>query len=86
MSRFGWEEVTSYKRWEKDLWYPEESNIQHGVHACNPGSAWEWECIGVNGSIGGIVTVVAVEGRIFDTGEDEKEKDCQAHAGGYYTQ
>jgi hypothetical protein len=36
----------------------------------------------VDWPVGGIVTVVAVKGGIFDTGKDEEEENGHAHAGG----
>lgn len=65
---------------EQDLRHPEERDVEHGVHACDPGCAGEREGVGFHWPVGRVVPVVAVEGRIFDAGEDEEEEDREGHA------
>jgi hypothetical protein len=66
---------------EEDLRNPEESNIQDGVHATNPGGAGEREGIGSDWSVGRVVAVVPIERSVLDTGKDEEEEDGHGHAG-----
>lgn len=66
--------------WEEDLRDPEEGDVQDGVHAVDPGGAWEGERVGPDFAGGGVDAVVAVARVVLDAGEDEEEKDGDGHA------
>lgn len=66
---------------EEDLRNPEKSNVQDGIHACDPGGARERKSIGSNYSIRRVVTVVSIKRSFLDTNKDEEEKDSDSHAG-----
>jgi hypothetical protein len=66
---------------EEDLRNPEKSNVQDGIHACDPGGAREREGIGHNQSIGRVVTIVSVKRSFLNTGKDEKKQNRNCHTG-----
>lgn len=67
---------------EEDLRYPEESDIQDGVHTVDPGGARERGSIGLDLSIGGVVATVSDKRVCLDTGKYEEEKDREGHEEG----
>jgi hypothetical protein len=68
---------------EEDLRKPEKSNVQDGIHACDPGGARERESISSDQSIGRVVAVVSIKRSFLDTSKDEEEKDSDSHAGSW---
>lgn len=66
--------------WEENLRNPEESNVQNGVHACDPCRARERKCVCPDQAIRWVAPVIAVERSILDTGKYEEEEDSDAHA------
>jgi hypothetical protein len=69
--------------WEENLRDPEEGDIEDGVHAVHPCCAGEREGVGSDGTVGWVVAIVAYKRGFLDADEDEEEKDCHSHAGGW---
>jgi len=68
--------------WEENLGDPEESDVEHGVHAVLPCGAGQGKGVGANGAIGGIVAVVPNQWGGFDASKDEEEEDGETHGSG----
>lgn len=59
--------------WEKNLRNPEEGDVQDCVHTCNPSCPSRRKGVRFDFSKSWIVTTIAVQRGIFDTGKDQEK-------------
>ena len=65
---------------KQDLRHPEESDVQHGVHACNPCGTLLGEGKGLDCPSLRVITVVSVQRVVLSASKDKEEEDGDAHA------
>src|ERR1700712_3258665 len=65
---------------EQDLRYPEEGDVQDGIHAVDPSRAGKREWIGSDFASCRIYAVVAIAGIVLNARKDKEEKNRDGHA------